>query len=68
MSTIDIKDLANAGDVHELTDKEMKNINGGQKADIGGWSALGAVFDAIVAPAPSIDQALEYLKGKAGKS
>lgn len=66
MSTVNIKDLANASDMHELTDKEMASINGGQKADIGGWSSLGAVVDAVFAP---IDFAAmeKWAKQQAGK-
>lgn len=66
MSTIAIKDLVDTGDVRDLTGKEMESINGGQKADIGGWSSLGAVVDAVGAP---IDFAAmeKWAKQQAGK-
>jgi bacteriocin-like protein len=66
MSTIDIKDLANGGKLRELADKEMASIEGGQKADIGGWSSLGEVVDTVLAP---IDFAAieKWAKQQAGK-
>ncbi len=66
MSTMNIKDLAHADDVRDLTGKEMAGIQGGQKADIGGWSSLGAVVDTVLAP---IDFAAmeKWAKQQAGK-
>ena len=45
-----VVDELNAIDGRPLNAEEMGSIRGGQKADIGGWSALGEVVDAVVAP------------------
>lgn len=66
MSTIDIKDLANAIDVHDLSRKEMELIRGGQQADIGGWSALGEVVDTVLAPI-DFDAMKKWAQQQAGK-
>lgn len=61
-----ITDLAKASEVRDLTAEEMESVKGGQKADIGGWTALGEVVGTVLAPI-DYDKMLEWAKQQAGK-
>lgn len=66
MNAIEIKDLAGNSDVHELSNKEMQNIQGGQGPDIGGYDTLHAIVGTIAAPI-DLEAIQKWAQQQAGK-
>lgn len=65
MSTINVKDLASASDVRELSVEEMESIKGG--TDVSGPFGAWGVIDTILAPI-DFDAMQKWAKEQASKS
>lgn len=65
MSTINVKDLAGASEVRELSTEEMEEIKGG--TDVSGPFGAWGVIDTILAPI-DFDAMKKWAKEQASKS
>ncbi|MGH8807973.1 MAG: hypothetical protein ACREX0_08860 [Noviherbaspirillum sp.] len=66
--SIEIKNLASAGDVRELTAEEMETIKGGWLATVAQAFSIAKTLDDLTGGPIDFDKMVEYAKQQASKS